>query len=309
VWFCQTEVGANQVAKSIVQVTLADLFAHDPELILEAFPPALNNEVEDKDLWIQQANVMLTPEQCAWPMSSFVVVLTVDLRKTRLSPNSIITTLENALVGRHIVQCSPASNEDHLLMIRWRPPLDWKAGLKKAIKQKNSPFSMPMEVLDEVKGREIIDLGRKEARRDDCHRFEYETLSHLVSWFPRRVVVSGVRGITTALAITQPFPKRQPHGGLQATEEWIVQAVGTGLRELLAIPGIDHTRVTTNNIVEANRVWGIEVANWTIRRELQVALTGTVSVLDCHFQALADTMTYRGYLLKINRYGMVSHNC
>eukprot|EP00929_Paragymnodinium_shiwhaense_P100791 TRINITY_DN63392_c0_g1_i2.p1 TRINITY_DN63392_c0_g1~~TRINITY_DN63392_c0_g1_i2.p1 ORF type:complete len:421 (+),score=112.97 TRINITY_DN63392_c0_g1_i2:88-1350(+) len=80
---------------------------------------------------------------------------------------------------------------------------------------------------------------------------------------------------------------------------------GYGLKNVLSIPGVLPTKTTSNHVIEVEQVLGIEAARRTIMSEVATILGAYGISVDCrHVQMLADTMTYRGQVLGINRYGI-----
>lgn len=80
---------------------------------------------------------------------------------------------------------------------------------------------------------------------------------------------------------------------------------GTGLRQILGTEGVDYKRTTTNNIIEIEGTLGIEATRESIIREMQYTVSSHGIKIDVrHLMLLADTMTCRGELLGITRFGI-----
>lgn len=80
---------------------------------------------------------------------------------------------------------------------------------------------------------------------------------------------------------------------------------GTGLRQILGTEGVDYKRTTTNNIMEIEGTLGIEATRESIIREMQYTVSSHGIKIDVrHLMLLADTMTSRGELLGITRFGI-----
>ena len=87
--------------------------------------------------------------------------------------------------------------------------------------------------------------------------------------------------------------------------EWILQTLGSNLRKITKIEGVDPTRVTSNNIFEIYDVFGIEAARQTIINEILATLrTQGVDTDIRHLLLIADTMTATGEINPIGRYGL-----
>jgi len=80
---------------------------------------------------------------------------------------------------------------------------------------------------------------------------------------------------------------------------------GTGLKEVLTVPGIQPQKTSSNHVMEVEKVLGIEAARRTIMNEISTTMGGHGITVDArHIQMLGDCMTYRGQVLGINRYGI-----
>lgn len=78
---------------------------------------------------------------------------------------------------------------------------------------------------------------------------------------------------------------------------------GYGLRECMTTMGVDGLHTTTNNVMEAREVLGIEAARTTIITEISEVMKD-MDIDPRHMQLLADVMTYKGEVLGITRFGL-----
>ena len=102
----------------------------------------------------------------------------------------------------------------------------------------------------------------------------------------------------------QSSSEHRKHGSSQKSiQSHKVIVSGYGLRHCLNTPGVDFTTTTTNSIMETFQVLGIEAARSKIISEIQL-VTRDLSIDPRHIQLLADTMTYRGEVLGITRFGL-----
>ena len=80
---------------------------------------------------------------------------------------------------------------------------------------------------------------------------------------------------------------------------------GEGLREVMATYGVEPTRTSSNNVLEVAACLGVEAARATIIKEINETMSGHgISIDERHLKLLADTMTYRGEVLGITRFGL-----
>jgi DNA-directed RNA polymerase subunit A' len=92
---------------------------------------------------------------------------------------------------------------------------------------------------------------------------------------------------------------------VQENDEWVIQTAGSNLAKVIAIPGVDTKRITTNNIHEVAQVLGIEAARATLIREVMSTLDEQGLEVDVrHIFLVADLMTSKGYLQQIGRHGI-----
>ena len=95
-------------------------------------------------------------------------------------------------------------------------------------------------------------------------------------------------------------------GGVrEVTGCWLVQTDGVDLHRVLSVEGVDHTRTTSNHIIEILQVLGIEAARLSLIRELRFVLsTYAIYVNYRHLSTLVDVMTQRGIFTSITRHGI-----
>ena len=80
---------------------------------------------------------------------------------------------------------------------------------------------------------------------------------------------------------------------------------GEGLKDVMATYGVDPRHTYSNNVLEVANTLGIEAGRTIIIREIQSTMQGHgISIDERHLKLLADTMTYRGEVLGITRFGL-----
>ena len=88
-------------------------------------------------------------------------------------------------------------------------------------------------------------------------------------------------------------------------EEWVIQTSGSNLAKVVAIRGIDTSRITTNNVYEIWQTLGIEAARTALVKEITNTLEEQGLEVDTrHIMLVADLMTSKGYLQQIGRHGI-----
>jgi DNA-directed RNA polymerase II subunit RPB1 len=92
-------------------------------------------------------------------------------------------------------------------------------------------------------------------------------------------------------------------GGYVSQHQWVLDSEGTNLLDLFVSPNVDPTRTFSNDIHEILDVFGIEAARMALYDEM-MDVFGADSVNYRHPCVLIDAMTYHGYLIAIDRFGM-----
>ena len=92
-------------------------------------------------------------------------------------------------------------------------------------------------------------------------------------------------------------------GGYRVQDQYVLDVEGTNLHDLMVFPGVDGTRVWSNDIHEINRVFGIEAARLAIYEEINEVFSSE-KVNYRHLAVLVDTMTFGGRIVPVNRFGM-----
>jgi DNA-directed RNA polymerase subunit A' len=88
-------------------------------------------------------------------------------------------------------------------------------------------------------------------------------------------------------------------------DEWVIQTAGSNLAKVVAVDGIDLTRITTNNVYEIWQTLGIEAARTALIKEITNTLEEQGLEVDTrHIMLVADLMTSKGYLQQIGRHGI-----
>lgn len=80
---------------------------------------------------------------------------------------------------------------------------------------------------------------------------------------------------------------------------------GVGLREVMATFGVNPNKTFSNNVLEMAACLGVEAGRTTIIKEIKETMSNHgISIDERHLKLLADTMTYRGEVLGITRFGL-----
>ena len=90
---------------------------------------------------------------------------------------------------------------------------------------------------------------------------------------------------------------------------WVLDTVGSNLKEVLSLDNIDVSRTYSNSITEMKEVLGIEAARKCIFNEIKEVMDFADSYINFHhIGLLADRMTYNNKMVSIFRHGINNDN-
>lgn len=88
-------------------------------------------------------------------------------------------------------------------------------------------------------------------------------------------------------------------------EDWVINTIGTNLKDTLGIKEVDEKRTCSNDIYETLDVFGVEAARSVIIREALKTMQEQALDIDVRYVMLvADMMTFGGDVNSIGRYGV-----
>ncbi|HDD46057.1 MAG TPA: DNA-directed RNA polymerase subunit A'' [Candidatus Aenigmarchaeota archaeon] len=150
--------------------------------------------------------------------------------------------------------------------------------LAKKIKLKNLEITTKEDRLIAVSTKEdVINLHKLKFRMLESH-------------------IKGVKGVTHVIL------SKNEKG------EWVITTLGSNLKKVFDIEGVDATRTYTNNIFEVYEVLGIEAARNVIIREAMKTIEEQGLGVDVRYVSLlADLMTVTGKIRGIGRYGIAGN--
>ncbi|KAI2614853.1 beta and beta-prime subunits of DNA dependent RNA-polymerase [Hypoxylon sp. NC1633] len=136
-------------------------------------------------------------------------------------------------------------------------------------------------------------------------------LKRLADHLLENLTLRGVKGINRAFLGTATNIMEDRSGALvqqkdtDLCDEWYLDTEGTSLREVLAVPGVDCKRTSTNDLWQIIDVFGIEAGRLALLHELRRVLAFDGSyVNERHLTLLVDVMTYRGSIAAVTRHGI-----
>ncbi len=146
--------------------------------------------------------------------------------------------------------------------------------IKKAIKLK--------KVKVDVEGHELK-VASTTLDVKNLHKLKYKLLE---------LHMKGIKGVTQAIISRD--------GG-----EWVINTLGSNLKKVLKIEGVNPNKTTCNNIFEVMDVLGVEAARNAIIEQAKYTLDEQGLDVDVRYiMLLADLMTFTGEIKAIGRYGI-----
>lgn len=89
------------------------------------------------------------------------------------------------------------------------------------------------------------------------------------------------------------------------SNEWVINTLGSDLKKVFKVQGVDATRTVSNNIFEVLEVLGVEAARNTIMKQAMYTIEEQGLGIDIRYlMLLADLMTVDGSIKAIGRYGI-----
>jgi DNA-directed RNA polymerase subunit A" len=160
--------------------------------------------------------------------------------------------------------------------------IDDKRKIEKVEKTIKESLSKKIEV--KIKGDYIVIYPKdKEVQFSDLQKMKEEVSN---------IIVDGIKNITTAII-------------RKDRENWIVQTIGTNLREIIKLEEVDELKTISNDIFEVYEVFGIEAARNVIIKEAYKTIQEQGLDVDIRYLLLlADVMTWNGEINSIGRYGI-----
>ncbi len=139
------------------------------------------------------------------------------------------------------------------------------------------------DITAKTRENKVVFISKKEMNIQELRKLKFKILeSH----------VHGVKGVL------QVVVKKDEN-------EWVLNTLGSNLKKVLAVEGVDASRTTTNDIHEIAKTLGIEAGRTVIIEEASKTLGEQGLDVDIrHIMLVADVMTTTGVIKAIGRYGV-----
>ena len=133
---------------------------------------------------------------------------------------------------------------------------------------------------------------------------EIYMLKNLQDNILNNIILKGIKGIPKIIIRTIKNNMVEKDGNYVPEDIWVLDTVGSNLKEILAIDYIDTSRTYSNDIREIYRTLGIEAARQCIYNELAEAFSDTTYINYHHMSLLCDRMCATQKMVSIFRHGI-----
>jgi DNA-directed RNA polymerase II subunit RPB1 len=197
-----------------------------------------------------------------------------------------------------------------------------------------SPWIMRLELdRQEMAARQVVDMTIIRTKIENNKILKVLECVHSDTNTPTKIVmriVFGVDSVKNALSlrfiedklletvltgvdgIGRVFPREvinellwdETIGGYVASKQYVLDVEGTNLLDLSVLPNIDPFRSFSDSIHEVLEVFGIETVRAALYEEFYNVFIDADGVDYHHMMMLVDAMTYPGFILQVDRFGM-----
>ena len=160
-------------------------------------------------------------------------------------------------------------------------------------------------------------IGRVSIKIDDVEMDDsgLQDQSDIISTFKTinndlltNIIISGIENIRN-IVMSEIKTTKRIDSEIKTVNEWLLETDGTNLLELFGNEFIDHTRTTSNDVVEMYETLGIEATRNLLINEITNVVEEQGEYINSrHIELLCDVMTSTGSLISINREGIKRGN-
>ena len=130
-------------------------------------------------------------------------------------------------------------------------------------------------------------------------------LKQMANDIRENVVIKGIKDIDGVSMYKNKNNYELEDNSYVQKEEWVLNTNGINLLSILNSPNIDFSRTISNDIYEVYELLGIEAARKLLLNEITEVIESSGEFVNYrHISLLVDTMTNRGNLMSIDRFGI-----
>jgi DNA-directed RNA polymerase II subunit RPB1 len=133
---------------------------------------------------------------------------------------------------------------------------------------------------------------------------EIYKLKNLQEFILKNVILRGIKNIPKVLLRKVPNTSIKENGNYQAKDVWVLDTVGSNLKDILTLDNINVNKTFSNDIQEVYRVLGIEAARQCVHNELIECFAGVGKINYHHTTMLCDRICATQKMVSIFRHGI-----
>jgi len=120
----------------------------------------------------------------------------------------------------------------------------------------------------------------------------------------KNVILRGIKDIPKVLLRKIPNTSVKENGNYQSKDVWVLDTVGSNLKDILTLDNIDINKTFSNDIQEVYKVLGIEAARQCVHNELIECFAGVGKINYHHTTMLCDRICATQKMVSIFRHGI-----
>ena len=129
-------------------------------------------------------------------------------------------------------------------------------------------------------------------------------LKNLQETILKNVILRGIKDIPKVLLRKIPNTSVKENGNYQSKDIWVLDTVGSNLKDILTLDNIDINKTFSNDIQEVYKVLGIEAARQCVHDELIECFAGVGKINYHHTTMLCDRICATQKMVSIFRHGI-----
>ena len=129
-------------------------------------------------------------------------------------------------------------------------------------------------------------------------------LKNLQETILKNVILRGIKDIPKVLLRKIPNTSVKENGNYQSKDIWVLDTVGSNLKDILTLDNIDINKTFSNDIQEVYTVLGIEAARQCVHDELIECFAGVGKINYHHTTMLCDRICATQKMVSIFRHGI-----
>jgi DNA-directed RNA polymerase II subunit RPB1 len=144
----------------------------------------------------------------------------------------------------------------------------------------------------------------KQSKYDNDKLNDLNSIKMFIKNLKEKLIIKGINNIKNVSMFKNMYLTHKGYS-YEKKEEWILDTDGINLIDILQENNVDKVRTISNDIYEIYELLGIEAARNILLKEIKEVINGSGSYVNYrHLSLLCDTMTNKGSLMSIDRFGI-----